>query len=533
MAIIQDTRVIQPNQLDNAIRDQEQGLGDSPANHSQDYLDAEADVRRCGDFYQGSSAWLRGTGYTTVDLIKSYEYLPRLLAEENDEYLHRLRLTPFINFFAPTVNAIASILSKWELTDALPEISEAEKNFDKCGTSLKSFFLEGDRRAIRDGFVGVLTCYPEVGELLTRADEKAMGLRPYSLLIDRQDLDIHGFDFAPDGTLRIETLVVKRSIPERVGQFTANNTVVYWVYQLEGIDGQIVVTRAVWSEIAQKTATGQGQPQAPSMALSKVVVTEQPKILRDVNGNPLRRIPIVLYSLHDPTPWGCTPPLIGLQQKNRAYYSVYSDRFMTVRKMQPTPVRSWMGTVPDSPQPLIVGGQSVIELPSGGTVGYLQADPASVQPMRDLLDEIKALIIEESLAFIGKGTVQQSATEVALDAAKAEAGLANYAHNKTSAVEQVFSDWAQWLGINGDFGSIDVDLTLVLAPASADLVRTTLDAVGKQLDIVTAEKILKSINYLPKDGTLREPPEPVSMLPSPPLDNVTIEPTQPITEGES
>jgi hypothetical protein len=173
--------------------------------------------------------------------------------------------------------------------------------------------------------------------------------------------------------------------------------------------------------------------------------------------------------------------------------------------MQPTAVREHIDFIPEKRDPLSTGGAAVIETVitqiGAAKVYYLQADANSVAPMIQALDRLEALIKQTVFNFLGESFVQQSATEVSIKAGQNEAGLQEYEVNKESCSQQIFCHWAMWEGedVNADHGTIDVDLSFILAPADVNLIRTIFEVINKGLTEEAATEILHRVNFLPKD----------------------------------
>ena len=464
---------------------------DNPTVKSLAYQSQNANVRRCFDFYTGSSAWVTGEDLDTTS-DRATEYLPIMPAETSAEWMFRVKRTLFINFFKPAVRTVAALLTSWQFSETVPDVILATaKNFDKRGTSIKAFSLEADRVALRDGFVGVLTSYPDFGEIPNRAVESQLDLRPYSILIPRADIDIKAFEYAADGSVLLKHVTIDRSECINEGRYKQAIASLIWEYELivNPETGSHMVTRT----ILQITKDEKNK--------TKILVLSAGKLLIDVKGKPLDQIPLVLYSLTDPTPWGSMPPLLDLQQKNRTYYQVFSDWLATVRKMQPTPVCEHMDFIPENMPPLSTGGASVINAVYPAKLYYLQADGASTAPMIQALDRLEASIKETVFSFLGESLVAQTATESVIKATQNKAGLEEFKINKESCWEQIFSHWALWMGedVKGDYGTIDLDLSFMLAPANVDLIRVVFENVSRGMTEEAATEILHRINFLPKD----------------------------------
>jgi uncharacterized phage infection (PIP) family protein YhgE len=185
--------------------------------------------------------------------------------------------------------------------------------------------------------------------------------------------------------------------------------------------------------------------------------------------------------------------------------------------MQPTAVREHIDFIPEKRDPLSTGGASVIETVltqvGAAKVYYLQADANSVAPMIQALDRLEALIKQTVFNFLGESFVQQSATEVSIKAGQNEAGLQEYEVNKESCSQQIFCHWAMWEGedVTEDHGTIDVDLSFILAPADVNLIRTIFEVINKGLTEEAATEILHRVNFLPKDQKIVAIAPPVEM----------------------
>lgn len=490
---------LQPKELPEAIAKGYRG-GDllsednNPTLKSIAYQRHSANVRRCVDFYEGQSAWIYGENLDQIIDHLATEYLPFMPAETPKEWFFRLRRTLFVNFFKPAVKIVSSLLTKWVLSGNIPQsVIDAEKNFDKRGTSIRAFFLEADRMALRDGFVGLLTLYPNFGEIPNRAIEMQLDLRPYSVLIPRLDIDIKDYEYTNDGSVLLKHVTIDRCEVVAENRYKQSMQDLCWEYELIKVEEENRIYYAVERSVTRITTNQDGE--------KEYVLVEKPKMLLDAMGKPLSQIPIVLYSLTSANPWDTTPPLLDLQQKNHAYYQVFSDWLATVRKMQPTPVREHIDFIPEKVPPLATGGASVIDTVVPARLYYLQADAASVAPMIQALDRLEDLIKQTVFTFLGDSFVQQSATEAGIKASQNEAGLKEFEVNKESCSQQVFCHWAMWEGddVKDDHGTIDVDLSFILAPANVELIRTVFEVINKGLTEEAATEILHKINFLPKD----------------------------------
>ncbi|NBV95434.1 MAG: hypothetical protein EBR90_01400, partial [Actinobacteria bacterium] len=256
---------LQPKELPEAIAKGYRG-GDllsednNPTLKSIAYQRHSANVRRCVDFYEGQSAWIYGENLDQIIDHLATEYLPFMPAETPKEWFFRLRRTLFVNFFKPAVKIVSSLLTKWVLSGNIPQsVIDAEKNFDKRGTSIRAFFLEADRMALRDGFVGLLTLYPNFGEIPNRAIEMQLDLRPYSVLIPRLDIDIKDYEYTNDGSVLLKHVTIDRCEVVAENRYKQSMQDLCWEYELIKVEEENRIYYAVERSVTRITTNQDGE----------------------------------------------------------------------------------------------------------------------------------------------------------------------------------------------------------------------------------------------------------------------------------
>lgn len=482
-----DIEIIQPSE---AFRWRSNRLGennqDSPNYKHPDYLEYRYEVERCEDFYEGRRAWISGLNYTNLDTLKLQEYLPKAPAEENEEYFDRARRTLFHNFFRPSVDMFAALISKCDFTDNVSEsILEFLSNVDLKGTDFVSFKNDADTWAVRDGYSLVITSYPQ--------DPQGKA-RPYYNLIERCDFINWDFGYDDSGAEKLILAAIKREETEKVNEFASKQVDVIWIYRINE-DGY--VTTEKWYRSIEKSKPSRGRK---SIESELWIMPDPPIILLDENQNPLTEIPITIYSVSDRNPTKSPPPLLDLLEKVKCHYQTYSDYQRTIYKLQPTYVRTWQGSIPDNPPAMTIGSSLAIEAAMGCTVDVLQINPSTVEPMRQMLTDLRAEIKAEALSFLGQSTIQQTDDEIALKMAQGKASLRKFALRQKSLWQQIFSYWDKWLGLEETDGSIEVDINVLDKPVTPQEVQVILDNVVSGAiapDVATAK--LNQLRWLP-DG---------------------------------
>lgn len=121
----------------------------------------------------------------------------------------------------------------------------------------------------------------------------------------------------------------------------------------------------------------------------------------------------------------------------------------THRVAMPVPVRT--GQPPPAPgmppEPLEIGPNSVVDVPIGGSFAFAEPGASSLAEQREQVALIEALIKEKSANFAyGEGSPAKTATQSALEAAHAQAGLSMLAARKNSVIQQLMVIWGMFTG---------------------------------------------------------------------------------------
>jgi hypothetical protein len=130
----------------------------------------------------GDWALLNGlTGGTRAMRAAGKAMLPQFPAEEADAYSTRLGTAVLTNFFGRTCSVMAAKPFSQAMgeTKVSPTIEGLLDDIDGQGSSLQAFSQAVFRGCLSHGIGGVLVDFPTVGAVLTKADERASGARPY------------------------------------------------------------------------------------------------------------------------------------------------------------------------------------------------------------------------------------------------------------------------------------------------------------------------------------------------------------------
>lgn len=120
-------------------------------------------------------------------------YLPRYHAESLDNWRVRLQRATLLNYFQRTVESLVGRpFSKPVLIgdDMPPVLVSYAEDIDQQGTHLNVFCRRSFRDGLMKGLTHILVDYPNIlpAETPTKADESALGARPYFVPIKNEDL---------------------------------------------------------------------------------------------------------------------------------------------------------------------------------------------------------------------------------------------------------------------------------------------------------------------------------------------------------
>lgn len=142
------------------------------------YLESERQLCRT---LMGGTFAMREAGKT---------YLPQHPAESDGVYKTRLQKTFLDNFVDLAIQkANGKLFAKPIALENVPTETESLiENIDRQGRALDPFIMDVAKTAFTDGISFVMADMPRTDGVVTLADEKALGVRPYAIHIKPQDI---------------------------------------------------------------------------------------------------------------------------------------------------------------------------------------------------------------------------------------------------------------------------------------------------------------------------------------------------------
>jgi hypothetical protein len=518
---------------------------DNPSTPSSDFQAMIDDWTMIDDIRQGWRA-IKAAGV---------KYLPKYDEEHDDSYKVRLESTPWRPEFVDALRNLCSKPFTKEVTlagDTPERIKELAEDIDGKGNSLHAYAREVFTNGVANGVAGIYVTYPDIAPAPNVLAEKQSGVRPYWVELLAKNIlacytkNVNGRDVVQH--IRISECTVKQDkyaevLEERIRviEIRPDGLPVFEVFQKK-IDPN---TREItWPSIQTGTIS-------------------------------LPVIPIVLFFTGERAGnYRVKPPLSDLAHMQIEIYRALSreDEILTYAG---SPMLKMMGMKPPSPQPppqqilkgrevayaspqakMKIGPRVVIWCPPDNGVAtnadFIQPAAANITAvsanLNDKIDHFRQLAMQPSSPQSGRLT----ATQAAIDAAKAHSAIEVWANGERDVLEQAFVFTCMWLKIDAtisvsihtDFGvdieGIDEYANLIKMQQGGVLSEKTLWQEGQRRGIFgpqfdadkEKEQIAEDQQGLEVNGNPESEPatDPITGLPIDP--NSTDPKRPPITQQE-
>jgi len=366
--------------------------------------DVEPDLQLLVDCWLG----LRGREAT---------YLSQETKEPDRAYRSRLARATYVPSFRKAIEAMSGILSQFTLTDLPLSIEQQLDDVDQLGNNLTAFLAMADSLAMRDGGCAVMVEMPQQVSVLSEADRIALGRNPYLVLLERRNI------------LNWRTEYIAGQ--ERLVQAT----VLEW---REVESGSFGFSMEPFFRVLTPGAYQVWQVNRQLGATQKLQLVEE-------GFNSIEDVPLVWYS-PQPQRWGHgLPPFRELALLTLQHYRSRSDlNELLHRCALPVPVRRGALLMDgQTPPPLVIGPNSVVDVPVDGDFRFAEPSGSSLQQQQEHLLHIEKLINNETLAFMS-GQEAVTATQARLQAGQVQSGLALAGMQKASLFEQIQFLWCSY-----------------------------------------------------------------------------------------
>jgi hypothetical protein len=422
------------------------GATDLPSTLSKSAARQAPAVKLLRDLWAGMEA-IRQGGRT---------YLPIAFGEDAEDYRNRLARSVYFNAFRRTVEALVGLIFRKDpvLGDDVPaQILEHWEDIDLEGTHGDVFCRTIEEDAMAVGHAAILVDYPRATGMETRAQEQALGLRPYWVPIKKENILSWRVD-RQGGQRILRQVVLREATTEPVGEYLEKDVVRYRVLVNDD-------TGPRWELL--------------SINDNNVVMLEDAGYFRNQHAIPLSEVKTSgSASLFD-----SNPPLLDLGYLNIAHYQQWSDYAFAIHKTN-VPFLFLAG-VPEARDengellPIETGPNSYIGTSDPqAKAGYVSHDGAALGASKQSLDDLKADMGTLGLQMLAP---QKRAAETAkarqMDKSASDSALSVSARALQDAVENALQFHANYLRepsggsieINRDFEGILMEAPVMSAYA--------------------------------------------------------------------
>lgn len=389
-------------------------------------------------------------------------FLPKWPGEDADSYEVRRTTATLFPAFARTLGVMAGKPFAKALTygeDVPANIKEWCDDVDLEGRNLHTFASEMLEEVLGFGLAGVLVEYPRVGELRTKAEERAIGARPYMVKITHDQ--ILGWRTEKiNGVAMLTQLRLAETAEVEDGR-----------YGTKTVNRVRVLMPGAW-ELWEERADGAEYD------------------LIDQGTTSLTEIPFVpFYGRRTGLMTGVSP-LMDLAYLNVKHWQSQSDQD-TILHVARVPILAMIGADDDST--ITVGASAAVKLPQGAELKFVEHSGAAIAAGETSLERLQDQMIQTGAELLMPMPGQRSATEANNDAEANKSELQRIVEAFEDSLDQTLWLMSRWVG--GDDGghvSVFKDFSAgSLSDAAGQLILAFQQAglITKRSAIIQAQRI--------------------------------------------
>lgn len=361
-------------------------------------------------------------------------YLPKLIAEEETEYLARVKRSDFFNAFYRTVSALAGLAFNKDPDLVMPgAIEPMARDIDLAGTTLFSMAKDAVEDVLEYGRIGLLVDYAQLPENVTAIslrDAEDKGLRPYVKTYSAPSV-INWRTTKFGNRTVLGMVVLKEERCKAVDEFEEKQETLYRVLDLDD-DG--------WYRQRVFRAKDDGTDE----------LVEGP-IYPVRNGRKMAMIPFRFVTQNGMTFEVMEPPMIDLADKNIAHYQINSD-YRHGAHYTALPMLFLAGVDMADGSAIKIGGSAAITTPHPEARGeYIEFKGTGLSTLEKQLDRA-----EKQMAVLGARMVientqrEKTATEATLETSGENSVMASIVLAVSDAFTWALATAADWAGASGE-----------------------------------------------------------------------------------
>jgi len=350
--------------------------------------------------------------------------LPKFPAETSDSYEYRKNTATMYPAYEHTVNVMAAKpfsrpIQVSEDTDAA--IEEWLDNVDREGRNLDTFAAELAEVAIAYGQAHIFVDYPITKPGMTVADEKALQVRPYLIMV--KPTQIVGFRSANGVATQVR---FREFVSEDSGEFGARE-----VEQIRVLEPK---SWSVWRKVKDARATETGWFEY------------------DTGVNTLGEVPFVTIYARRTGFMTSKPPMLQLAYLNVKHWQSQSDQD-TILHVARVPILTVAGV--DDAFELTLGSKTATKLPVGATMGYTEHSGAAIGAGKVSLDDLKEEMRQAGSEMLVMRPGPNTRIEAAGESSASASDLMRMVEGMEDAFDKTIGLMAKWGG-KPDSGEVTI-----------------------------------------------------------------------------
>lgn len=354
-----------------------------------------------------------------VTALRNKTYLPIREREEPTSYDNRSKQTILTNYTEKTVNASKGMLFRKPL--AYGDLKLNDTNVDTEGQSLNRFAQDVAESGLWFGHSCIMVDAPSREGVTTLADEKAAGLEPYFVMVERDD--IISFDYTYINGKAVLTEIIIKEKPED----PKNER-----YRVLNIGGGAIYE-------------GKGE--------EFTVINEWT--------NTLSYIPITTFYTRKKAPLESKPMFENIADLNIRHFNLDSKKWMMTEYMVPQ-LKIWGRTVEDDEtggNTQAVNSAWEFQDKESGDVEWLTYNGKEIEIIEKQMtsEEQRMATIGLSMLSSKDSSKEQTATERSIDSAQENSDMASIAQNLEDALSIAYEMWCDMAGTQKGDETISVN----------------------------------------------------------------------------
>lgn len=379
-------------------------------------------------------------------------YLPKEPGEGDSAYRRRLSRVVLSPWYMRLVRGLVGMVLRKpvKIDDESLQVKDQKlfaeqlEDVNLVGDNLQVFARDLFESAVNYSYAGVLVEYPEASEIQTRADELAMGLRPYWVLYEAKD--ILGFQWEQVGATRKLTQVrLRQRVEEDADEFSTK--LIEQVLVFDQKNG--LVTWRIFRE--SKTRTEWELHKSGMISLDE--------------------IPFAICYTDKKCRLELQPPMLEIAYLNLKHYQLCADLDHALH-IASVPRLFIFGATPDEIGDLDSIDEAVCISRAEARLEWSSAKIDSFQPLQSRIGEIEQQMSALGLsAIVGQKNVGESAEAKRLDRTQGDSMAGVVAQSLQNCLNLALYYHAQYLGqpitptctVSRDFDLTQLDPTMLNA----------------------------------------------------------------------